>query len=238
VKNNLSLLLLLLTALLGCKKSHNVTHNVTCNTAQSFKIVFDSSALPVMYAIPGDTVNFQLDLLVPGPGSHVYYNYQPNALAGCTILWNFGDGSTSTTLSPNHVYDSSGSYEVHLILNNDSTNTMSSSIYIGPVPVYTQLIAGPRQWKHTRVVTDGPTNIKDTTISDTTFAVNMVNTRTISIGPILLVYMAGASTPDKFIYWSSGGGSQSCTLIFSHSTNKIQFEVEYGWWMTDTFENI
>lgn len=239
MKGNLYILLFALIAMFGCKKSQNVTtsQNVTCNTAQSFHIAYNGSTLPDENAMLGDTINFQADVLVSVKNGY-NYDYQPDALAGCAILWDFGDGSTSTALSPNHVYDSSRTYTVHLILNHDSTNIISSSIYIGPIPIYTQLITGTRQWKRTRVVTDGPTNVSTTTISDTTFTVNMVNEKTISIDSVYLQYIPMLSTVGSYHYWGLGGGNPMHTLVFNHITNKIQYVIDYGWWMTDTFESI
>lgn len=217
----------------GCKKSQNVT----CNVAQSFQIAYNGDTQPPQVnAMPGDSINFQADVLIPG--KYVNYEYQPNALAGCAVFWDFGDGSTSTALSPNHVYDSSQTYTVHLILNHDSANIISSSIYIGPLPIYTQLIAGTRQWQRTRVVTNGPTAVSTTTISDTTFTVNMVNEKTISIASEYLQYMPMYSTVDSYRYFGLSGGDPMYRLTFNHTTNKIQYVIVYGWWMTDTFDNI
>src|ERR1700744_1304059 len=86
-------ILLVVTILLhdGCKKSQNATspssaaipqtpsnpQNVTCSTTQSFKIGHDGSTLPAN-AMPGDSINFQADVLLPG--KYVNYGYQPNAL--------------------------------------------------------------------------------------------------------------------------------------------------------------
>ncbi len=237
MKDDLSILLFILIAMVGCKKSQNATNSkiVTCNATQSSGIAYNGSTMPDLNAMPGDTINFQSVVLVSGPGG--YYNTQPNDLTGCAILWNFGDGNTSTALSPNHVYGSSGTYTVHLTLNDDSTNIISSSIYIGPVPIYTQAIVGTWRWKRFHVVTSGVTAISDTTISDTTFTVNIVNEDTISIGSIYLQYVPGFSKGGSYQY-SGVGGDPICAVIFNHITNKIQYIVDYGWWMTDTFESI
>ncbi|MBX2906949.1 MAG: hypothetical protein KF744_12975 [Taibaiella sp.] len=123
-----------------------------------------------------------------------------------------------------------------MILNGDSTMIVSRQICVGPSPIYTQTIAGSRQWTRTRVVTDGPTNISDTTVSDTTFAIEMVDKKTISIGSETLAYVPGSSSSDVFLYLSTGA-SPMCSLLYYPGTNKIKYVVTYGWWMTDRFEN-
>lgn len=56
-----------------------------------------------------------------------------------SILWNFGDGKTSTASSPVHTYDSSGVYTITLVATNpNSCNKIDSakrSIYVGIMPI-------------------------------------------------------------------------------------------------------
>ncbi|MFK8008442.1 MAG: PKD domain-containing protein [Saprospiraceae bacterium] len=48
-----------------------------------------------------------------------------------TTIWNFGDGSSSSDLNPNHLYPESGTYNVQLIVSNDcGMDTFSQSIYV------------------------------------------------------------------------------------------------------------
>lgn len=223
--------------IIGCKKqsldAKPVT--VTCNTADTFQIALNGFISTPRDIIPGDTVNFQAFIL-KSSGGHSYYSFEQAALEGCTLLWNFGDGFTSAELNSTHVYDSSGTYMVQMILNGDSTNVISRSLYIGPSPGYTQTIAGSRQWTRTRIVTDGPTNISDTTITDTTFTINIVDKETISIGEVPLTYSPGSSSAEVFLYLSTGG-FPICSLLYYPGTNKTRYVVTYGWWMTDRYEN-
>lgn len=238
MKNRLFIILLLSTVFLGCKKKANEVKNataVTCNTSQNFVVCRNGSNMPYSNTIEGDTVNFQA--MLPNPGKYTSFSYHPSAFEGCDVLWDFGDGSTSTELSPNHAYDSSGTYLVSFTLNNDSTHTFSNSFNIAPTPIYTHLIAGTRLWRRISIVTDGPTYIHDTTISDTTFTIDVLDNKTISIGLTVMDYLPSSSKANTFVYYS-GIDSPRGTLLYLHNTNKISYTVFYGWWFTEIFENI
>lgn len=227
--------ILLLVVSLGCKKPHEVIPvTVTCNTVNTFQIEVNGSSFSPMDVMAGDTVNFQASVLKLA-GAHTYYSFEPGALAGCMVSWSFGDGASSAELSPEHVYDSSGTYLVQMVLNGDSANVLSRSVYIGPPPIYAQSIAGNWQWKRTRVVTDGPTNITDTIIADTAFAINIVDKESVAIGATVLSYLPGSSTSQLSLYLSTGG-FPICSLLYYPSTNRILYTVDYGWRMTDRFE--
>jgi len=218
--------LLLLICNCGCRKSKTAP---SCNTGQSFAIANDNSIIPIS-AMVGDTIDFEAYEFISNSmlGSGNNYSYLPNALAGCSILWNFGDGSTSTALIPNHVYDSGGTYMVRLTLNDDTAHVIFRSIYIAPVPIYTQLIAGTWNWKHTHVAMQG-----DTTVSDTTFTVSFINEETVSFGTLTLHYFPLESTLDSPVFWSVG--SSFTTLTFSYTTNKILIAMDNS---HDLFQSI
>ena len=63
-----------------------------------------------------------------------------------TYLWDFGDGSTSTDSIPTHVYLHSGHFQVHLIVNNDTSqiDSLSGGLTIHDDPYYTNKIAKVR----------------------------------------------------------------------------------------------
>lgn len=46
------------------------------------------------------------------------FNFQNQSSGAYFHQWNFGDGNTSTDLSPQHIYSASGNYEVELIVSN------------------------------------------------------------------------------------------------------------------------
>lgn len=55
----------------------------------------------------------------------VFNNNSVNAL---TFLWTFGDGNTSTTPNPSHIYDTAGEYKVKMVAYNPNTCNMVDSI--------------------------------------------------------------------------------------------------------------
>lgn len=64
-----------------------------------------------------------------------YYNvtFMPADTDAATYLWDFGDGTTSTTMSPLHHYATGNNYTVNLIVSNGScSDTITQSI--SPVP--------------------------------------------------------------------------------------------------------
>lgn len=53
-----------------------------------------------------------------------------------SVLWDFGDGSTATALSPNHIYTAPGPYTVSVeITTNTETQVFSTNIIIHEVPI-------------------------------------------------------------------------------------------------------
>ena len=57
-----------------------------------------------------------------------FTNLSQNAI---TTIWNFGDGNSSSDISPNHTYSQSGTYNVQLIISNDcGVDTFNLSIFV------------------------------------------------------------------------------------------------------------
>ncbi len=75
-------------------------------------------------------------------------SFQSTAPAGSSYLWNFGDGTTSTQATPTHVYSSIDSFKVSLVINNQSSKSVSKKIYIAAVPEASIVsgIAGMKNW--------------------------------------------------------------------------------------------
>jgi hypothetical protein len=67
-----------------------------------FAIIGDGIESDITYEIDGLTVAFD--------NNSLYYTY---------LLWNFDDGSSSTEVSPTHVFSSPGAYNVTLIMSSD-----------------------------------------------------------------------------------------------------------------------
>jgi len=60
--------------------------------------------------------NIADDTLNPDPNAHYVYNLSYGATL--TYLWDFGDGTTSTSMTPSHVYAGTGPYLLCLSVNN------------------------------------------------------------------------------------------------------------------------
>ena len=63
------------------------------------------------------------------PSGCVPYNAQftNTSTAGQSFLWNFGDGSTSTSVNPTHIYSSAGQYTITLIANDPNTCNLTDT---------------------------------------------------------------------------------------------------------------
>lgn len=65
-----------------------------------------------------------------GAGNNGVFNFSNNSTgtsAGVTYLWNFGDATSSTSISPIHTYSNSGTYLVTLTANNNYSYSCSST---------------------------------------------------------------------------------------------------------------
>ena len=95
-----------------------------------------------VYASP--VVSFTADDTSVCPGTSVAFTNtsSPGVPGGTTVIWNFGDGFTSTTASPAHVYNTPGFYNVTLSVTNSqgcvTTRTVGAYIHVfdRPVPAF------------------------------------------------------------------------------------------------------
>lgn len=62
-----------------------------------------------------------------------------NSINATSVAWDFGDGGTSSTLSPVHSFSQAGTYTIRLIASNPTTcnlfDTMTTTITISPLPI-------------------------------------------------------------------------------------------------------
>ena len=124
------------------KRFFDVDLTINNNQAnQISKTIFISPALNITFAgtpLPGDTINFSVNDTVS------------------TYLWNFGDGNTSISATPNHIYSDTGSFAVTLVVDNDTAQTLHTTIRIYKDPIYTHLITGTRVWRVAEFLQWGP----------------------------------------------------------------------------------
>ena len=89
----------------------------------SFCNELDSITLPISIS-PLVKAQFETPALGCVPYTAVFNN---TSLAGRTFLWDFGDGTTSTQTSPQHLYTSVGTYTIKLVAIDSSTCNLADS---------------------------------------------------------------------------------------------------------------
>jgi gliding motility-associated-like protein len=63
-------------------------------------------------------------------------NFTNQSIGTGNVLWNFGDGSTSTNLNPSHLYSADGSYTVTFTINNGiCSHTLVDTIEVSSIPI-------------------------------------------------------------------------------------------------------
>ncbi|HVZ55084.1 MAG TPA: PKD domain-containing protein [Chitinophagaceae bacterium] len=99
-----------------------------CNAPDSIQIQLRVAALV--------KAQFETPLVGCAPYTAVFNN---TSLAGQSFSWNFGDGTTSTEISPVHQYNTPGDYTVTLIANDPNTcnlsDTATAQISVSAKPV-------------------------------------------------------------------------------------------------------
>lgn len=76
----------------------------------------------------------------PCLGANASFNYYSNVIPEppANLLWNFGDGSLSTSLSPTHLFTTTGSFQISLTITDPGTGcvtTRDSTIIVNPIPI-------------------------------------------------------------------------------------------------------
>ena len=91
------------------------------------------SQLVTVYSLPNANYTV-LDDTVCSNEAMLFANNSTNAT---NYLWDFGDGSTSTTISPTHTFSGIGSFDVSLVAftANGCTDTVIQTIFIDSIPV-------------------------------------------------------------------------------------------------------
>jgi PKD repeat protein len=62
------------------------------------------------------------------PPGNYQFAFTTDAPAGSTVLWNFGDGSVNTMMAPTHVFTTTGSYVITLVVNADTAHMVSKTL--------------------------------------------------------------------------------------------------------------
>jgi gliding motility-associated-like protein len=111
------------------------TYNVTLVLIDSNYCNFPDTAMKPLRLATNVEAKFDAP---PAACAPVLAKFSNTSLAGQQFFWNFGDGSTSTEISPEHLYSLPGSYSITLIAVDSSTcniaDTISSVIVIADKP--------------------------------------------------------------------------------------------------------
>lgn len=154
----------------GCDPMEVEFYNYSSSNATSFLWTFPGGSPPtstafeptVVYETPGTysvtlkatndagfdlyTINNFITLL---PQPNAIFTYEAEGLeatfnsagsAGSSYLWNFGDGTTSTSQNPTHIYADGGAYTVTLTVTNDCGSDVHQLVVIitsAPVAAFT-----------------------------------------------------------------------------------------------------
>ena len=93
---------------------------------------------------PNPTVNFVSTPPIPCPAPTTI-QFTNQTVNGTTYNWDFGDGTTSTQVSPAHTYNANGSYNVTLIGSNGfgCSSTIIKPLHVDIKPMYLTINAKP-----------------------------------------------------------------------------------------------
>ncbi len=107
------------------------TYNVTLTTTNVFGCV--DSITQVITVDPLPTANFSFDTVCLNTTT----TFIDNSLNAVSWTWDFGDGNTSASQNPTHLYGLDGTYNVQLVVTNvfGCTDTIVNSIIVNPNPV-------------------------------------------------------------------------------------------------------
>jgi PKD repeat protein len=78
------------------------------------------------------------DLPSHSKGFSVNTAVQFKSMPADAYLWNFGDGTTSITQNPTHIYTSSGKYNIRLTLEDGCFNDTTIQLVVNVIPDYTE----------------------------------------------------------------------------------------------------
>ena len=154
----------------------------------------------------------------PCKGDSIHMHFPMAIPTGTIFWWDFGDGSPiSVDSAPSHVYSATGNYLVRLIVDSVDSRPYFKSIKIFTDPVYTHLMGGMRVWHRVEKVTY-LLGTNSNTLADSSFAINIIDAVTVSMGKSKLVYNPDSSSAGVLVYDFGGDPSGA-----SYSTFKLSY---------------
>jgi PKD repeat protein len=110
-----------------------VTVSNSCGTSVSDTVKITINPPPTVLALPSGTL-----ACIPSPISFFDNSISGNINDPITNwLWDFGDGTTSSSQNPNHIYSDAGTYSINLTVTTDggcTNNNASSPIVVSAYP--------------------------------------------------------------------------------------------------------
>lgn len=95
-----------------------------------------ATATLTLFVSPAPIAQFSADDLTPGVGQVVQFTNLSGGAVPLTYTWDFGDGTVGSGVAPQHTYSQPGTYNVHLLAQNEAGEaTATLPIIVGQLPV-------------------------------------------------------------------------------------------------------
>jgi|GEM_PF-1090014 len=142
-------------------------------------------------------------------------HFTSNAPSTSTPFWDFGDSTSSSAAAPDHVYTHTGAYIVSLVINGDTTERISKTVYIGADSAHQALLNNTWMFHHQSEGFYPPIG-RDTTyyLSDASYAV-------VSVAPGAILFIN-----DTLYYDSSTDSTIHFSKILFHEPVHVPFGSE------------
>lgn len=109
------------------------TYDVDLHLANPLAVHESSGAIVI---VPDPVAFFSVNDTTPGVGQPIEFKSQSGGQPPLTYVWDFGDGTLSTTPNPTHSYNAPGSYTVNLLVRNAYGEAQNSlTLNVGRAPI-------------------------------------------------------------------------------------------------------
>ncbi len=159
-------------------------------------------------------------------------SFTSTAPSTSTFRWTFGDSTTSVAPAPTHIYTAPGTYSVSLVVNGDTTHTITKTIGIGIDSTTIAAITGSRVYHHTKrsqIENSTGDTTEYFTYADVTIAIIQLNAVTLLFGSDTLFYLSRdtAKVTFNYVFEVKPGGHETGyynTLSYYPSTGKFIYD--------------
>ena len=115
------------------------TYTINVTVTFPFGCVNTASTTSTVIVNPGTIAQFTFEGM-DGTAINPLYQFFDQSTNAATRVWNFGDGTTSTALNPQHLYPGKGLYTVSLVTTTTAGCTDSVSLQVEVLPIFTLYI--------------------------------------------------------------------------------------------------